>query len=43
MGVIGHELGHIKHKNFIVMAVLSALPSPACVVARASWEVNACV
>ena len=25
-GVIAHELGHIKHKDYIVMTVLSALP-----------------
>jgi hypothetical protein len=27
-GVIAHELGHIKHKDYIVMTVLSALPEP---------------
>jgi heat shock protein HtpX len=37
-GVIGHELGHIKHKDFIVITVLSALPLLAYIVARASWE-----
>jgi len=25
-GVIGHELGHLKHKDYVVMTVLSALP-----------------
>lgn len=25
-GVIAHELGHIKHKDYVVMTVLSALP-----------------
>jgi heat shock protein HtpX len=25
-GVIAHELGHIKHKDYIVMTILSALP-----------------
>ena len=25
-GVIGHELGHIKHKDFLVMTALSSLP-----------------
>jgi heat shock protein HtpX len=25
-GVIGHELGHIKHKDFVVMTILSWLP-----------------
>jgi heat shock protein HtpX len=28
-GVIAHELGHIKHKDYIVMTVLSALPMMA--------------
>ncbi|MCS7124498.1 MAG: M48 family metalloprotease [Candidatus Bathyarchaeota archaeon] len=37
-GVIGHELGHIKHKDFIVMTVLSALPLLAYIIARATWE-----
>ncbi|MEM3898817.1 MAG: zinc metalloprotease HtpX, partial [Candidatus Bathyarchaeia archaeon] len=37
-GVIGHELGHIKHKDFIVMTVLSALPLIAYIIARATWE-----
>ncbi|MEM3617960.1 MAG: zinc metalloprotease HtpX [Candidatus Bathyarchaeia archaeon] len=37
-GVIGHELGHIKHKDFIVMTVLSALPLLAYLIARATWE-----
>jgi heat shock protein HtpX len=36
-GVIGHELGHIKHKDYIVMTVLSALPLLAYLVARATW------
>jgi len=33
-GVIGHELGHIRHKDFIVMTVLSALPLIAYLIAR---------
>lgn len=33
-GVIGHEVGHIKHKDFIVMTMLSALPLIAYLVAR---------
>jgi heat shock protein HtpX len=37
-GVIGHELGHIKHKDFIIMTVLSALPLLAYIIARATWE-----
>lgn len=37
-GVIGHELGHIKHKDYIVMTVLSALPLLAYLIARGTWE-----
>jgi len=37
-GVIGHELGHIKHKDFIVMTVLSALPLIAYLIARLSFQ-----
>jgi heat shock protein HtpX len=37
-GVIGHELGHIKHRDFIVMTVLSALPLIAYLVARGTWQ-----
>jgi len=33
-GVIAHELGHIKHKDYIVMTVLSALPLIAYIVAN---------
>lgn len=33
-GVIGHELGHIRHKDFVVMTVLSALPLIAYLIAR---------
>jgi len=38
-GVIGHELGHIKHKDFVVMTVLSALPLIAYLIARLSFQV----
>lgn len=38
-GVIGHELGHIKHKDYVVMTVLSALPLLAYLVARGTWQV----
>jgi heat shock protein HtpX len=38
-GVIGHELGHIKHKDFLVMTILSALPLLAYLVARLSFRV----
>jgi heat shock protein HtpX len=36
-GVIGHELGHIKHKDYVVMTVLAALPLLAYLVARGTW------
>ncbi len=38
-GVIGHELGHIKHKDFVVMTVLSALPLIAYLIARLTFQV----
>ncbi|MEM3730720.1 MAG: zinc metalloprotease HtpX [Candidatus Bathyarchaeia archaeon] len=37
-GVIGHELGHIKHKDYIVMTILSAMPLLAYLIARGTWE-----
>ncbi|MEM2104596.1 MAG: zinc metalloprotease HtpX [Candidatus Bathyarchaeia archaeon] len=37
-GVIGHELGHIKHRDYIVMTLLSALPLLAYLIARGTWE-----
>jgi heat shock protein HtpX len=37
--VIGHELGHIKHKDYIVMTVISALPLIAYLIARSTWTV----
>jgi heat shock protein HtpX len=37
-GVIGHELGHIKHKDFAVMTLLSALPLIAYLIARLSFQ-----
>jgi heat shock protein HtpX len=36
-GVIGHEIGHIKHKDYVVMTVLSALPLLAYIIARGTW------
>jgi heat shock protein HtpX len=39
-GVIGHELGHLKHKDYIVMTVLSALPLLAYLVARGTWQAS---
>lgn len=38
-GVIGHELGHIKHKDYIVMTLLSALPLLAYIIARGTWQI----
>jgi heat shock protein HtpX len=38
-GVIGHELGHIKHKDFLVMTILSALPVLAYLIARLTFRV----
>ncbi|MCJ7422926.1 zinc metalloprotease HtpX [Candidatus Bathyarchaeota archaeon] len=38
-GVIGHELGHIKHKDYIVMTLISALPLVAYLIARGTWQV----
>lgn len=37
-GVIGHELGHIKHRDYVVMTVLSALPLLAYIIARGTWQ-----
>jgi len=36
-GVIGHELGHVRHKDYIVMTLLSALPLLAYLIARGTW------
>jgi heat shock protein HtpX len=38
-GVLGHELGHIKHKDFLVMTILSALPVLAYLIARMTFRV----
>ncbi|MGE5533134.1 MAG: zinc metalloprotease HtpX [Ignavibacteria bacterium] len=40
-GVIAHELGHIKHKDYIVMTVLSALPLIAYLVAQVALRAGA--
>jgi heat shock protein HtpX len=37
-GVIGHELGHIKHKDSIVMTFMSAIPLIAYVIARMAFS-----
>jgi len=36
-GVIAHELGHIKHKDYMVIMVLSVLPLLAFLVARVAF------
>jgi heat shock protein HtpX len=36
-GVIGHELGHIHHKDYLVMTALAALPLIAYMIARVSF------
>src|SRR5215472_431939 len=33
-GVIGHELGHIKHRDFVVVTMISAIPLVAYLIAR---------
>jgi heat shock protein HtpX len=38
-GVVAHELGHIKHKDFVVMTVLSALPLIAYLIAQIGFRV----
>ena len=35
-GVLAHELGHVKHRDSIVMTVLSAIPLLAYVIARST-------
>jgi heat shock protein HtpX len=37
-GVIAHELGHIKHKDYIVMTALSALPLIAYIIAQTAMR-----
>jgi heat shock protein HtpX len=37
-GVIGHELGHIKHRDFLIMTALSSLPLLAYLIFRFSLE-----
>jgi len=34
-GVIAHELGHVKHRDFIVVTMISAIPLVAYLIARA--------
>jgi heat shock protein HtpX len=37
-GVIGHELGHVRHRDFLVMTALSAVPLLAYLIARGTFE-----
>ncbi len=37
-GVIGHELGHIKHRDFLIMTALSSLPLLAYLIFRGTFE-----
>ncbi len=37
-GVLGHELGHIKHRDFLVMTALSSLPLLAYLIFRGTFE-----
>ncbi len=37
-GVIAHELGHIKHKDYVVMTILSALPLIAYMIAQVTFR-----
>jgi heat shock protein HtpX len=37
-GVIGHEFGHINHKDYLVMTALAAVPLIAYLIARMSFE-----
>jgi len=37
-GVIGHELGHIRHRDFLVMTALSSLPLLAYLIFRGTFE-----
>ncbi len=38
-GVIGHELGHIRHKDFLIMTALSSLPLLAYLIFRVTFQV----
>jgi heat shock protein HtpX len=37
-GVIGHELGHVRHKDFLIMTAVSALPLLAYLIFRFSFQ-----
>jgi len=36
-GVVGHELGHVKHKDFLIMTALSSLPLIAYLIFRGTF------
>lgn len=40
IGVLAHELGHIKHRDSIIMTVLSALPLIAYIIARTTLSLR---
>ena len=37
-GVIGHELGHLRHRDFLIMTALSSLPLIAYLLFRGAFE-----
>lgn len=37
-GVIGHEFGHLHHRDYLVMTALAAVPVLAYIIARVSFE-----
>lgn len=37
-GIVGHELGHIRHRDYLMMTVLSALPLLAYLLFRGAFE-----
>jgi heat shock protein HtpX len=37
-GVVGHEFGHLNHKDYLVMTALAAIPLLAYLVARLSFD-----
>jgi heat shock protein HtpX len=39
-GVIAHELGHIKHKDYVIMTVLSSLPLIAYMISQAALRAS---
>jgi heat shock protein HtpX len=37
-GVIGHEFGHLNHRDYVVMTALAAIPLMAYLIARVSFD-----